>query len=73
MAQIANIVTLVCTIDPKTLIDIVNSQLEYSKDMGDAGALENALALINAFDDLHYSGAYARCVQEGVQKALIGS
>lgn len=72
MTQIANIVTLVTSIDPKTLIEIVNSQLEYSKDMGDLGALQNAQALIEAFDDLHYSGAYAKCVQEGVQKALMG-
>lgn len=72
MTQIANLVTLVVTIDPTQLISIVNGQLEYSKDMGDLGALQNAQALIEAFDDLHYSGAYAKCVQEGVQKALMG-
>ena len=70
--QIANLVTLVVTIDPATLIQIVNGQLEYSKDTGDLGALQNAQALIEAFDDLHYHGAYQRCVQEGVQKALMG-
>ena len=72
MNQIANLVTLVVTIDPTQLISIVNGQLEYSKDMGDLGALQNAQALIEAFDDLHYPGAYSKCVQEGVQKALCG-
>ena len=71
-SKIQNLVTLVCTIDPSDLIKIVNGQLEYSKDMGDLGALQNAQALIEAFDDLHYSGAYQRCVQEGVQAALMG-
>ena len=72
MTQIVNTVTLVVAIDPTTLIQIVNCQLEYSKEMGDLGALQNAQALIEAFDDLHYPGAYQRCVQEGVLKALMG-
>lgn len=65
-SKIQNLVTLVCTIDPMTLVTIVNGQLEYSKDMGDLGALQNAQALIEAFDDLHYAGAYQRLVQEGI-------
>lgn len=70
MSKIANMVTLVCTIDPTVLINIVNSQLDYAKDLGDLCAIQNAQALIEAFDELHYPGAFQRCVQEGVEKAM---